>query len=136
MSTIMTQASLLKFFRSRGIAVADTRDEFNAPFLDEDPMQKGVSLTAILDGGVRLSMQGGGANYSTPRAFAEEYTTLEIAIISFDQFVPLEGDDVLGWADFEKIMFYAAKYDERILLEPEPEEPPVRASRKDAPWDT
>lgn len=119
MSRTMTQDSLTKFFEGRGFETIDHRSEFNKHFevMADDPvaqeMRKGISLSVVLGEGIRLSLQGGGPNYSSPRAFAEEYTELEIAVIDNGHFVQLEGDDVLGWVDFDRIVRYAEQFDRR-----------------------
>jgi hypothetical protein len=122
---MMTQASLTELLLGRGWQVNNRRDEHNAnmmkithgkpdvPGLD---MRKGISMHAISPTGYLLSLQASFGNYCDPRGFAEEYESLEFAIWK----VPSNGtrkdgpfvqdrrlhdhDDVVGWADFDKVM--------------------------------
>lgn len=136
MSTKMTQESLTRYFEERGFEVIDRRDELNLPLKDmpddlAELMKRGVSMSVILLENATLSLQGSAHHYSEPRAFSEEYTSLEMAIIQNGEFVQLEGDDVKGWANFDTILSHAYKINPKVVGEPVC---PVRAIRKNAPW--
>ena len=96
----------------------------------------GISLKITLRAGIHLSLQGSGSNYCTPRKLSDEYEELEIAIIDGNEgFIQIEDDDVLGWANFDKIRSVAEKYSGKKLHELLINKDPEWLKRENAPWD-
>lgn len=112
MSTPLTQDSLTFLLESRGWRVTDLRGESKK--LPED-MHKGIAMWAASPTGYILSLQAGAANYCNPKAYAEQYESLEFAVWKHGPDGKKDGpyvrdrtitgnDDVVGWADWDKIM--------------------------------
>lgn len=148
---MMSQESLVELLTERGWTVVSHKEKHNQQMAeltkdrDLDPMldmRKGISFHAISPTGYTLSLQAGTHNYAEPRRFAEEYESLEFAIWRardggakdgpfIKDYRLHDGDDVVGWADFDKVMKAI-----EIIESWTPGNGPAQApSREPAAWD-
>ena len=57
-----------------------TLERYSGPARGMSDMRKGISLHGVWSSSWTISLQAGASNYSEPRAFADEYSSIEIAV--------------------------------------------------------
>jgi hypothetical protein len=143
----MTQEGLTTWFTGRGWEVKSLLEEHHKLVGAYDgaleDMRKGISMWCISPTGYTLSIQAGFGLYSEPRAYADMYTSVEIALWKdrgggrkdkgdtyIRDVIITSGEDVKGWTDFEEIV--AAVHE--IEDWKDGRGPRSVISRSDTPW--